>query len=746
MIRTKDAKAQKTEKILSSILFPVTLILVFCGHIFRVHDIQMPIILADEYGSIANAAYLLGLDWSDVISHVGYYSFGGSLIYIPIFALANSAEHVYQAITVTNALMFCVFDVFIYLALRRLYSDRPRCLCMTLSCAVSLYTSYITYGYTGMYETALAVTFAAAVWAIASYGKTHKVRYLYIFTLLLGYMLMCHMRTLGVICAAVLLLFVLTLAKQIKWKHFIISMALLGAMAALFYILKDYFYSHLWLDGAPYKQAFGDGEVPNTMGSQFEKLDLLLSAQGIKNIIKLCIGQSFYMVTTTLLTGGLFLWLAVRKLIGWLRSKKFSETDAVFCVFMFVLLSYLAQLAISCITFVNIIRMDNLFYGRYTEYIFGPMAALALMQLTKEKVHIWESIFVGAVYLAHAKAAGVLNERMLDRVQGNNIVSITGLSWAFDGKLIDVSSVAFPVFFSGLVISAAAISLRYFYGKGKVVRTVLTVFLSTLSAGMGVVFFMTATAFADDYIIPLNKVHMNYQNIANEIIAGMDENSEKQVVYYQDPQKITLENMISYELLQFGLWDISIKFEDIADIQQADADILITDKHIEPWEYDLFGKYDIICSRGDITVWQRVKNEPEYVLTLPATMYGTLCTGYTDWDEGTFTSDGRQGALIANLQMEADPGVYTVTYDIKVDDFGTADRNDQIAKLIFSDDTGVVRTKTIRPCDVTLGERVSVSFEMNVREERSDQEWRLNVSKNVLMTIYQVKIEEKVGA
>lgn len=746
MIRTKDAKGRKTEKIISCILFPATLILVFLGHIFRVKGIEMPIILADEYGSISNAAYLFGLDWSDVVSHVGYYSFGGSLIYIPIFAFAHSAAHVYQAITVTNALMFCVFDVFIYLALRRLYSDRPQYLCIIAAGAVSLYTSYITYGYTGMYETALAVTFAAEVWAMASYGSTKKAGYLYLFTLLLGYMLMCHMRTLGVICAAVLLLFVLTLTKQIKWKHFIGSMVLLAAMAALFYILKDYFYTHLWLDGAPYKQSSGSSEVPNTMGSQFAKLDLLLSAQGIKNIIKLCMGQSFYMVSTTLMTGGLFLWLAVRKLIVTLRSRKLGETDAVFCVFMFVLLAYLAQLAISCITFVNIIRMDNLFYGRYTEYIFGPMMALAVMQLTKEKIHIWEPVFAGALYLAHAKAVGILNDRMIERVQGNNIVSITGLSWDFDGLRLDAGAVALPVFFTGLVISAAAILLRCFYDKGKVVRTVLAVLVSALSAGMGVVFFMTATAFTDDYIIPLNKVHINYRMIADEIISDMDENSVKKVVYYQDPEKITLENMLSYELLQFGLWDIPVKFEPIGDIQKADADILITDKHIEPWEYDLFGKYDIICSRGDITVWQRQKNEPEYVLTLPATMYSTLCTGDTNWDEGTYTSDGRQGALIANLPMEADGGVYTVTYDIKVDDFGTAGNNDQIAKLIFSDDTGVVRTKTIRPSDVVLGERVSVSFEMNVREERSDQEWRLNVGKNVIMTIYQVKIEEKVGA
>ncbi len=749
MIRTKSktaAKPRDTEKIISRILFPITLVLVFCGHIFRVKGIEMPIILADEYGSIANAAYLLGLDWSDVISHVGYYSFGGSMIYLPIFMIADSAEHVYQAITVTNALFFCLFDVFIYLTLRRLYEDRPRYLCMMISCAVSLYTSYITYGYTGMYETALAVTFAAAVWAMASYGKTRKPLYLYVFTLLLGYMLMIHMRTLGVICAAALLMFLMTLTKHIKWKHFIGCMVLLAAMGALFLVIKDYFYSNLWLDGAPYKASAGSGEVPNTMGSQMGNLDLLLSAQGIKNVIKLGIGQSFYMVSTTLMMGGLFIWAAVRKLIGKIHSRKLMEQDAVLYVLMFILLAYIAQLAISCITFVNIIRMDNLFYGRYTEYIFGPMTAIAVMQLTKEKIHIWEPVMVGAAYLALAKAAGVMAERMMPRVQGNNIVSITGLSWAFDGMKLDASSVAFPVFFTGLVISAIAITVRYFYGRNSNIRHILSVLLSAIAAGMGVVFFMTATAFTDDYIVPLNRVHLNYQNIANDIISHMDKDANREVVYYQDPEKITLENMLSYELMQFGLWDIPIRFKPMDSISAADSDIVITDKHIEPWENDMFGKYDIICSRGDVTVWQRMKDEPSYVLTLPATMYGTLCTGITNWDEGTYTSDGRQGALIANLPMEADAGEYTVTYDIEFDDFGTAKRRDQIALLVFSDNTGVVRTKSIHPYDVELGERVSVSFDVNVREERSDQEWRLNVAKNVIMTVYQVKIEEKVGA
>lgn len=422
------------------------------------------------------------------------------------------------------------------------------------------------------------------------------------------------------------------------------------------------------------------------------------------------------------------------------------EQDAVLYVLMFILLAYIAQLAISCITFVNIIRMDNLFYGRYTEYIFGPMTAIAVMQLTKEKIHIWEPVMVGAAYLALAKAAGVMAERMMPRVQGNNIVSITGLSWAFDGMKLDASSVAFPVFFTGLVISAIAITVRYFYGRNSNIRHILSVLLSAIAAGMGVVFFMTATAFTDDYIVPLNRVHLNYQNIANDIISHMDKDANREVVYYQDPEKITLENMLSYELMQFGLWDIPIRFKPMDSISAADSDIVITDKHIEPWENDMFGKYDIICSRGDVTVWQRMKDEPSYVLTLPATMYGTLCTGITNWDEGTYTSDGRQGALIANLPMEADAGEYTVTYDIEFDDFGTAKRRDQIALLVFSDNTGVVRTKSIHPYDVELGERVSVSFDVNVREERSDQEWRLNVAKNVIMTVYQVKIEEKVGA
>lgn len=715
--------------------------ILFLAHILRVKEITMPIILADEFGSIANAAYLVGADWSNIISYVGYYSFGGSLFYLPIFAVAENTDHIYHAIVVCNALLICVYYLLVYLLLRRLYESSPKWLSAVLAFAAALYPSYICYAYTAMYETVLLVTFAAAAWTFASFCKTGRVGYLYGFTAALGYLLMVHMRTVGVIFSAILLLCILTWGKHIPKKHFFGSLAVLAVLCGVFLVVKEYFFENLWLDGVNFQtSADGSASTPNTMASQMGKLSLIFSWQGIKNLLKLALGQSFYFVSATLLMGSIFLYAVVKKTCTQIRQRKFWEKDPVFLMLLFVGLAFLAQLAISCITFVKIVRFDLLFYGRYTEYLSGIIFVLAFMQLKTGAVRAREAAVCLGIYLAHGLCIWGLVPRIAPYVSDPNQVSMTSLAQFLSGKYLNVMQVVLFSVCCGAVVLAAALLPPRIRTENRWLKHVKHGLPLVGTVFTAVVFFRNGTGFTDSYIVPLNQIHQNYSKIGDVILENL---TDDHVEYYNDPENHTLENLVKFELLQYRLLDVPLLLCDYDQLAETDAEILITDNHVQPWEEGLFGRYDILSYRGEIVVWQKRESE---TLTIPATLFQTLCTDRTDWSRNAYTSNGTEGYLICGTPLTAAAGSYTVTFDVELLDTQKADVEKPLFTLDVYQNGRSLSQLDIYGADITSGDRVSIPLDIEVSEDDLPCEFRVNVARDVELTVYQVQVaEERTG-
>ena len=63
----------------------------------------------DEFGYWANSAYFMGLDWSPSVQVIGYYSYGYSLLLVPIRILTKIFDwdwrQKYQAMVVVQSFM-----------------------------------------------------------------------------------------------------------------------------------------------------------------------------------------------------------------------------------------------------------------------------------------------------------------------------------------------------------------------------------------------------------------------------------------------------------------------------------------------------------------------------------------------------------------------------------------------------------------------------------------------------------------
>ncbi len=77
--------------------------------------------ITDETGTMANAAFLAGMDWSVFIDKTGgyYYKYGQALFWYPIFALVKDSFLIYKLIMAENAVFLSLEGVCVYQILRK---------------------------------------------------------------------------------------------------------------------------------------------------------------------------------------------------------------------------------------------------------------------------------------------------------------------------------------------------------------------------------------------------------------------------------------------------------------------------------------------------------------------------------------------------------------------------------------------------------------------------------------------------
>ena len=64
-------------------------LVIFLLAIYRLSETGQPILFNDEIGYWSNSAFFLGMDWKSVTGRIGYYSYGYSLLLVPVRLLGR---------------------------------------------------------------------------------------------------------------------------------------------------------------------------------------------------------------------------------------------------------------------------------------------------------------------------------------------------------------------------------------------------------------------------------------------------------------------------------------------------------------------------------------------------------------------------------------------------------------------------------------------------------------------------------
>lgn len=411
-----------------------TTLLILMIHIIHVKDLSTLKILDDEYGYWGNAAYLAGLNWSDTVSQIRYYSYGYSLLLVPLFWIFKSTINMYRAAIILNGIMLSISFLLSYDIAKKIMRNVNKYILISITFFISMYPTYIAYSNIAWSECLLVLICWLLTWCFVGLNEKSSIYKYLLIGFLSSYIYIVHQRSLGILIASITVILIMKLFKKINIKQLLgVILPFILIMIASFY-LKNNIQSNLWLNGT---------EISiNDYSGQICKLNQLFTLNGLASILKEFIGQLFYLGVSSYLLFYFGLYELINKIIISIRNKSIRviNGDSNFYVYLFLFIAIFLSITISVIFMINPISLDEIVYGRYTEMILEPVLLIGFVKFmdssTLSPKHIL-SILIGFSILA--VMTSVIIKESSSNLQyccnGIMIVGlelfILGLSWGF---------------------------------------------------------------------------------------------------------------------------------------------------------------------------------------------------------------------------------------------------------------------------------------------------------------------------
>ena len=424
-----------------SIMFVLLLFCIACHNISKSYGFYFP---ADEFGYWSYAARLAGYDWSDIASLSSYYSYGYSLILLPVFLIFKDAVIAYRAaLSVNFALLAVCFFV-----LQKMQENMT-----SFHVAVAVfYPTWLFYAGTTFAEVLLVILYIILCLLLMKYFTTDKKQFLVSALVVMLYMYFVHMRAIGVLASGIIVLLIYSIkngGKRVKY-----TLTLMMGMAAIFTVgvlVKKY-----WT-GMVYGDAANALKNANDYAGQVEKIGYIFSKEGFKNLIISISGKFLYLCLASFGIAYFGIIYTVKMVI----KKEYFP--------LFVLLSTLAAVMISAIYTIHPGRVDALAYGRYQEYVMPILIVMGIKALSEIEVSAKKTVCSIAVMLAlEAVMTWLVTVSLRENGQtaffGN---TICGISWLYDFESYEPVLFYWRAYFVGTVLTVIVCMGIWWIGRQK---------------------------------------------------------------------------------------------------------------------------------------------------------------------------------------------------------------------------------------------------------------------------------------
>lgn len=558
-------------------LFAITILFAFWA--FGIGSTYGFSIFPDEFAYWSYAARLAGYDWSDVTALAPYYSYGYSLILIPIFVFCKDAVTAYRIAVSINFLFLFLAMVALAGTMKRMMPDKKMPIVL-FSALTVLLPCNLFYTQMTLTEVFLVALYIAAGSVLYRYLENNRLSTLLLLMLILIYLYTVHMRTVGVLLAAMIVVTIHIFLRGDKRWH---VLAALGAALALFAaadFLKQQAFVYVY--GGINQELV----AANDYSGQMEKIRSVLSLEGFYDLLISLAGKVLYL---GLATWGLFYWGIygmVRQAFALLRNiKKHVSAKPQQFFAVFVLLTVAAQIVIGTIYLLTLGEIGDYTYGRYSEMVIPFVMVWGFAVLWKERARfVWAA--TGGLALLQGLTTFLVVRQIIvtgaDNFQGYFLV---GISYLYNEADFQVDSFYAAAYLFCELLTVLVTAMALFCRSRKKRQYLLTAF-----AVVELVLAMRADII---YLEPFKKAAFRDSRMVDKMQTMQEEG--RRIIYMDQvfPPYVGI--------LQFMGRDLDIQVmehrEAVADYEGdiTDEDILIfafDDAFLEEWE-DKYAQKDV---------------------------------------------------------------------------------------------------------------------------------------------------------
>lgn len=432
--------------------------------------------ISDELGTMANAAFAAGYDWSVFAQSIGlgFYKYGSAILYIPFFIIFKDPILVYRFSLLICAFFVSIIPVFVYKVLTIITEETGVSVKIVISLLVGVLPIYLLWSKQTWSESMLfLIPWIMMYLLLIIYNTDNQKKriVLGIIVIFLSiYTYMTHSRGIAMI-PTVIFFNILIYIKERKW---LIHPVLIGIFLVIFggtdIILGNFFKSNIWVSETL--------EVNNSINSVTNNLltdiNLMFSFRGIKIFFKILCGwlmglilSSYGLIIPALILSG--------KLLADLILKRSALKKQINIVVLFSIIYFIFSLIIGMIFFFpagdNIFygdgteRLDKIIYIRYVAGAYGLLIFVSFYDIFVDNREVFNKyskkivgLFLGTVGIYCFFISDFLCEGIIALIQllpfplfiratHNGVEQITNFNYHILASILIVSAIFFYIFF-----------------------------------------------------------------------------------------------------------------------------------------------------------------------------------------------------------------------------------------------------------------------------------------------------------
>lgn len=577
------------------------MILIFGVCIWNIRDYDC-IRSVDEFGYFGVAASLAGWDWKEMMATSNYYSFGYSLILVPLIWIAQigiSMSRVYKIVIVLNAFLLVGEYLLIKRVEEKVFVALPESLRKVAALAVSLYIANTVHMNSADPEIALRFLF----WCIlaVSLSFIQKPGFLNgTFLIILSeYIFAVHMRAIGVAIAAgvVITFYVVSHFKIMNKRLLFYMIAITAATIAIFWGVKSYVSNEIYINHYAEEKSEDNIEENkavkdvNSIEFNLRKTKNLFSLAGVKDVGMSICGKLYYAFSATflLVITGIIIVLCLC-----IRKPKISDWNMLNWYSFFVFLAFAGVIFVAGIYKtmpfyregqLHLYPLETIAFGRYADFAVGGLMLLGIYGLYYVEQYIRQIAISVVCFLGLAWVVQYQFDMMTVNLANDKIANfrINQTPWF---AVLSNGNINYFAYYAAAVSIAFFAVMVFAGGCKKRKKEMLTMVM------LGVCFMWGAMSVHYSKEYNDSKGHRVYQiGTVVDIISATDENT--QIYYIGSDYR---DGGSDVEILQWRLGKRTIHVRTLADLDNDEMSSAI-----------------LLCHSNNQEIMEALREEENYI-------------------------------------------------------------------------------------------------------------------------------------